>query len=294
MNGNEEILKLSQEQLRNLQLKSLEILLYFKEFCEQHNLRFYLCGGCCIGAVRHKGFIPWDDDVDVFMPRDDYEKLFKIWNKYADTSKYSCNRTTENKFIGNVMTTICDNTTTVVRPWQKGKDGSKGVMIDVLPLDGCAPSGIKRKIQMMWSMIFSLYCSKMVPVNHGKMVSLVAKLLLGIIFGNKAKTRIWKYAERQMSRYNIKDSKYITELCSGPGYMKNEYPKEIFESVVYKEFEGYMMPVPKGYDGYLKMAFGEYMKFPPLEKQIPHHDIVYMDLESGCTDDLIILKNGGK
>ena len=143
---NEKYLKLSDDDIRALQLKSLEILLYFKNFCEEHNLTFYFCGGCCIGALRHKGFIPWDDDVDVFMPREDYEKLFKIWDKFADTKKYSCNRTTENKFIGNVMTTIVDNNTEVIRPWQKGKDGAKGVMIDILPLDGCAPRGIKRKM----------------------------------------------------------------------------------------------------------------------------------------------------
>lgn len=271
-------LKLSGEELRNLQLKSLEILLYFKDFCEKHNLMFYFCGGCCIGTARHQGFIPWDDDIDVFMPRDDYEKLFKIWDKYADTEKYSCNRTTHDKFIGNVMTTITDNDTCVLRPWQKGKDGHKGVMIDVLPLDGCAPNGIKRKLQMLWSMIFTLYCSKMVPVNHGKPMAALCKILLSIVPSDKLKYKIWKFAEKQMSKYPISNSRYITELCAGPHYMKNEYPKEIFEKAVYKNFEGYQMPLPVGYDEYLKIAFGDYMKLPPKEKQVPHHDIVYMDL----------------
>ena len=274
----DKFLKLSDEELRSLQLKSLEILLYFKKFCEEHNLMFYFCGGCCIGVLRHQGFIPWDDDIDIFMPRNDYEKLFKIWNKYADTEKYSCNRTTKDVFIGNVMTTITDNHTKVIRPWQKGKDGAKGVMIDVLPLDGCAPKGIKRKMQMFWSMVFTLYCSKMVPVNHGKIMSAICKILLGIIPCDKLKYKIWKFAEKQMSKYPIKDSKFITELCAGPHYMKNEYPKEIFEKAVYKTFEGYQMPVPVGYDKYLKMAFGDYMKLPPKEKQIPHHDIIYMNL----------------
>ena len=111
--GKEKFVNLSQEDLRNLQMKSLEILIYFKNFCEDHNLKFYLCGGCCIGAIRHKGFIPWDDDIDVFMPRKDYEKLFEIWDKYADTEMYSCNRTTEKVFIGNVMTTVTDRKSVV-------------------------------------------------------------------------------------------------------------------------------------------------------------------------------------
>ena len=271
-------IELTPRQIRKLQLRSLEILLYFKKFCEKHDLLFYLCGGCCIGAIRNKGFIPWDDDVDIFMPRKDYEKLSKLWDKHADTKRYSLNRTSKDKFVGHIMTTIVDNNTEVVRPWQKGKDGHKGVMMDILPLDGCAPKGIKRKIQMMWSMIFSLYCSRMIPVNHGERTAKICKFLLKIFPTNESKYNIWKFAEKQMSKYLISDSKYITELCSGPGYMKNEYPKEIFEKAVYKEFEGYMMPLPIGYNEYLKIAFGDYMTLPPKEKQIPSHDIIYIDL----------------
>lgn len=273
----DKLIELTPEKLKKLQTKGLEILLYFKDFCEKHDLIFCFCGGCCIGAIRHKGFIPWDDDVDVFMPREDYEKLGELWNKYADTKQYSYNRTTENKFVGHIMTTITDNSTNVIRPWQKGKYGHKGVMMDVLPLDGCAPSRIKRKIQMMWSMIYSLYCSQIVPVNHGKIMKFACKILLAVVPSNKLKFKLWKFAEKQMSKYKISNSEYITELCAGPGYMKNKYPKEIFKKAVYKEFEGHMMPLPIGYDTYLKIAFGDYMSLPPKEKQVPHHDIMYMD-----------------
>ncbi len=278
MGESDKILKFTPDKLRELQLKGLEILLYFKEFCEKHKLTFFFCGGCCIGTLRHKGFIPWDDDVDVFMPRDDYEKLYVLWNKYADTKRYSCNRTNEKEYFGNIMTSITDNNTTLIRPWQKGKDGAKGVMLDVIPLDGCAPSGLPRKMQKIWALIFSLYCSGMVPVNHGKFMSILGKLLLSVFPTRRLKNKIWRFAEKQMTKYKICDSDYITELCTGPGYMKNEYPKEIFSSVVYKEFENYMMPIPVGYDKYLKMAFGDYMKLPPAEKQVPHHDAIFMDL----------------
>lgn len=274
------ILTLTHEELLGLQAKSLEILLYFKEFCEKYGLTFYLCGGCCIGAIRHKGFIPWDDDVDVFMPREDYEKLFKLWDKYADTSRYSCNRTTKNKFFGNIMTTITDNHTSVIRPWQKKAEGHKGVMMDVLPIDGCAPKGIKRKMQKLYSMIFSLYCSRFVPEKHGKFMAFACRILLGAVPENNLKNKIWMFAEKQMSKYKIKDCTHITELCSGPGYMQNEYPKKLFEKPVYKEFEGYLMPLPAGYDEYLKMAFGNYMMLPAKEKQVPHHDIIYINLNS--------------
>ncbi len=274
----EKTIILNSEQLRKLQLKSLEIFKYFKKFCDEHGLLCYFCGGCCIGAIRHGGFIPWDDDIDVFMPREDYDKLPELWAKYADVNKYSCERTNEKDFMGNIMTSIVDKETTVIRPWQEGKDGHKGVMIDVIPLDGCAPNGLKRKIQKFWAMIFSLYCSKMAPVNHGKLIHVIGKIMLCLVPGDKLKYKLWKFAEKQMTKYKISDSKFITELCSGPHYMQNEYPKELFESAVYKDFEGEKMPLPVGYDEYLKIAFGDYMKLPPKEKQVPHHDIVYMDL----------------
>ncbi len=76
----------SEKELRELQLKSLDMLLYFKKICEENSLLFYFCGGCCMGALRYKGFIPWDDDIDVFMPRSDYEKLKEIWDN--DNSRY--------------------------------------------------------------------------------------------------------------------------------------------------------------------------------------------------------------
>lgn len=69
------------EELRKWQLKLLEILVYFRDFCNEHNLRFWLAAGTCLGAVRHKGFIPWDDDLDVQMPREDYDKLIELWIK---------------------------------------------------------------------------------------------------------------------------------------------------------------------------------------------------------------------
>ena len=79
----------SREEIRALQLKSLEILKVFDKFCRRHKLRYFLCGGCCIGTIRHQGFIPWDDDVDVFMPRPDYERLRKLWKQEMDEHQYA-------------------------------------------------------------------------------------------------------------------------------------------------------------------------------------------------------------
>ncbi|MBO1720459.1 LicD family protein [Extibacter sp. GGCC_0201] len=271
----------SKEEIREIQEKSLEMALYFKKICDENNLLFYFCGGCCIGTVRHKGFIPWDDDVDVFMPRRDYELLKRIWKMKADTSRYTLENSDEFHIDYNLFLNIRDNSTTFIRPYQQELDISHGLILDVLPLDGCPSNKFKRKIQLMWAMVYSLYRSQMVPSNHGRFMEMAGKSALALIPSKKMRYKIWRFAEKKMTKYNIEDCRFVTELCAGPHYMKNEYPKEAFDAAVYKEFEGHMMPIPQGYDDYLRIAFGDYMKLPPKEKQVAHHDVIKCDLKTG-------------
>lgn len=266
--------------LRQLQLKSLEMGEYFVNFCKQNDLLCYLCGGGAIGTLRNKGFIPWDDDLDFFMPRDDYEKLVKLWNDKANTKKYSLVKSNKNMVDHNLFITIRDNDTTAIKPYQKGIDISHGVALDIIPLDGCPSGKLKRNIQIMWGLIYSLFCAQILPEKHGGFKKKVSKYLLKIFKSSKIRYKIWKFAERKMTKYEIKNSKFVTELCSGPFYMKKVYKKEWFLSNIYLDFEDSKMPIPIGYDGYLKTAFGDYMKLPPKEKQVPHHDLLLLDLNN--------------
>ena len=267
--------------LRELHLKSLEMGKYFVSFCEENNLLCYLCGGGAIGSLRHSGFIPWDDDLDFFMPREDYEKLALLWNKKANTKKYSLVKANENLVDHNLFITIRDNDTTAIKPYQKGLEISHGVALDIIPLDGCPSGNFQRKFQLMWGLIYSLFCAQVLPKKHGGLKKKVSKILLSIFKSKKIRYKIWKIAEKKMTKYKIKDSDYITELCSGPYYMKKKYKKEWFIDKIYIDFEDIKMPIPIGYDGYLKTAFGDYMTLPPKEKQLPHHDLLFLDLNNG-------------
>lgn len=100
--------------VEDLQNKMLEMLLYFDEFCRENSLKYYVCGGCLIGVVRHKGFIPWDDDIDLFMPRPDYERLAKIWNKKADIKKFVYCRTNREHIYHDGGASIRDIRTTYI------------------------------------------------------------------------------------------------------------------------------------------------------------------------------------
>lgn len=269
--------EIPESQVREMQQKGLEMLLFFDRFCTEHQLTYFLCGGCCIGTVRSGGFIPWDDDVDVFMPREDYERLKKLW---VNTDRYAIQYPTKEILTQNQFLTICDNNTTFIKTYQKDLDINQGLPLDVLPLDGC-PRGIRRKIQKLYALLYSLFVVGKAPENHGRGVYFLGKIALGLVPFRNWRYHVWRLCEQKMSRYAIADCDFITELCSGPHYMQNEYPKEIFDHPIRRNFEGYALPIPVGYDAYLTMAFGNYMELPPEEKRICHHEYEFMDMHNG-------------
>lgn len=270
--------KLTEKELKELQSKSIEMAKCFVEFCQHHHLTCYLCGGGCIGTVRHKGMIPWDDDLDFFMPRKDYEKLIRLWKRSAQNSRYVLEKSDAYHVDHNLFITIRDSETTLIKPYQKNLDITHGVALDILPLDGYPNGKLQRKLQCLWAFTYSLFCAQLIPVNHGKKVALLGRVALSLVPSRRVRYCIWRMAEKHMTKYSIKDCEGITELCSGPGYMRNWYPKKAFERAVYLPFEDGEMPIPIGYDEYLKIAFGNYMILPPEEKREAHHEALFMDL----------------
>jgi len=265
------------EQLKELQSVSLTMMLYFDKFCRENNLMYYMCGGGCIGAVRNSGFIPWDDDLDVFMPRQDYIRFEKLWK---DTKRYSLEINTDTYICRRPFFAIHDNSTTFIHSYRKDMDVNHGVALDILPLDGC-PKGFKRKLQKLWAMAFSLFIVGKSPENHGKMIKIIGDIVLFLFPLMKIRYHLWKFCEKKMTQYPISECDAITELCSGPHYMQNEYPKNIFGSGKFVEFEGHMLTIPHDYDTYLKIAFGNYMELPPVEKRVCHHEYEFMDMNNG-------------
>ena len=266
--------------LRAIQLKSLELLLYFKEICDKNGLLFYFCGGCCIGALRNQGFIPWDDDIDVFMPRKDYERLPQVWAEQADTSRYRYTRTTRDHYTRLLFATISDENTTFIKQRQYDLDTAHGIRLDILPIDGCPSSRFKRKTQILWALLYSMFNTREPVTSKGKAARIFSSLLLKLAFTDDLKYKVWSFAERRMSRFDMDKCDKATELCAWYHYMRNEYPAEAFRSAVYKPFEGHMLPLPAGYDAYWKIACGDYMTPPPEEKRTTGHDLVFYDLHN--------------
>lgn len=265
-----------------LQAKCLEMAEYFVQFCKENDLLCYLCGGGAIGTLRHKGFIPWDDDLDFFMPRKDYEILAQLWPQKAD-SRYQLSKSNENYIDRNLFITIRDTQTTCIKPYQQDLDIPHGLALDVLPLDYYPANGLSRKKQVIAALVYSLFCAQTIPEKHGGIMKWGSQALLALVPSKKLRYKIWKKAEAEMTKYTKEESDGITELCSGPYYMKKKYPISSFEDALWLPFEETELPIPIGYDEYLKTAFGDYMTPPPVEKQVAHHDAVLIDLEKSYT-----------
>lgn len=277
-------LKLSPEELRKLQLCELEGLIFFDNFCRKHGLTYYLCGGCLIGAVRHKGFIPWDDDTDVLMPRPDYERFIELYRKENPSERFVLVDDSDiNSFSGNIFAVLCDTDHTMVKDYQEDMDVPHGIPLDIFPIDGLAEKKIARYTQYFWTMVYSLFRSQTVPKNHGGLLGVGSKLLLSLFRKHKTRYKIWRYAERRMTRYCFDESVNVAELCAGFYFMKKVYPRElIYSGTTEVEFEGKKFMAMKGYDEYLKIPFGNYMELPPEEERVPHHEIVELKLGKPC------------
>jgi len=266
--------------VRDIQNKMLEILVYFHQFCMENHLTYVLAGGTCLGAVRHRGFIPWDDDIDVLMLREDYEKLQDLWEKNADTERYACVRSNDTINIHHTATEIKDNHTTFINKHSVELDINHGMMIDVIPLDGVPEARWRQILQMMDSMLYCCFNFQRLPEHKGKLTYYATKLALGVFRSPKIRYKLWKSAENRLAKYGTKNCAKVASLGEGVTIMRMHYPREWFETVSYEEFEGHSMPVPGNVDEYLKITFGNYMELPPVEEQVARHNSVFIDLEN--------------
>ena len=261
-----------------LQEKMLEILEELIRVCKDNDLTYFACGGTCIGALRHNGFIPWDDDLDVFMLRKDYEKLWRLRGKF-DSKKYKLCRTNSRKNYHHRVMQLVDLNTTFINKRSVDEDIEHGIYIDILPIDACAPKGIRRIRQFIDAILYSVYNVQCAPEFHGgKLFRFIVKVMLFAVPGRKLKNKIWRHCEKQMTKYDWDKADQAIELAAAISVLKRPYPKAWFEGVKTHEFEDIEINLPIGVEKYLTQVFGDYMSLPPEKDRHPRHNTVRIDL----------------
>ena len=231
------------------------------DFCEKNHIDYYLAWGSLLGAVRHNDMIPWDDDLDIIMTRENHEKFCELWKKDPPKNLFLQNITTD-KDVFFLYSKIRLNETTFEEKQTKRLNLHKGIFIDIFILDNLPKNEKKHKRFIKKRKILNRIYS-----NHILFKS--TKNIKGFICQFIPKNLILKLCEKMIYKEN---SNKIFDSCCWSGYPKVAYEASWFENKKLVKFGEYEFYIPSGYDSILKNNFGNYMQLPPKEKQIPGHN----------------------
>jgi lipopolysaccharide cholinephosphotransferase len=250
----------------------MQILLDVSEFCEKHSLTCFLAYGTLIGAVRHKGFIPWDDDVDIYMTRPDYERFLELFCGDAKPERLEVIHP-YHELSKHAFTKIIDTTTVKLEDGYSYPHGYLGVDIDVFVVDGQPDDDAE--FERWYKKLNRLYLLDYLSSRSGegsfkrKLAHLGIKLLN--IFLPLRKIR--EKTDALHAKYPYGSTKYagsITGLCNNRG---DRAPTECFEGSEWCEFEGHKLRMPKGYHEIMTRLYGDYMQLPPEEQRVAPHTV---------------------
>ncbi|MGI5874417.1 MAG: LicD family protein [Bacillota bacterium] len=276
-----ELIKLKEEDLKQLQKKSLEMAQYIINFCKERNIRVFFFAGSLLGAVRHNGFISWDDDIDMIFPAPDFERFVEAWEKDADKERYSLCLQTKAYNDHTLSGSIRDNNTTFITDSTVDLDVNQGLAIDIEPLHACPNSIIGQKVQLILAAGRSLFKAGRVPVRQGKAVTTISKIILGIFRTTGSRFFMWNGMEKLATKAdkNYEEAEYVREFTMFP-FITWLYPRKWYDSTEWVKFENTEVPIPIGAKEYLKKRYGDFMELPPEKDRHPEHRIVFMDLDT--------------
>lgn len=258
-------------EVKELHVNLLNLMQQFHQICIENNIRYYMLGGTCLGARRHKGFIPWDDDMDVGIPREDYERFCSLAkSKFPNNVELKFYENTQNspfhyaKFINRNTTLIEQNYRNYV----------EGLYIDVFPLDGTSEkiSQIKTQYRMIWflhAMIMNHESTSKKNTWYKELFKWGSKLV-DLQFMHRE-------MEKKLTQYDLNKSNYIANFLGAWG-LKEIMQKSIFGTPTLYRFEECFFYGPEKIDEYLHNLYGDFMKLPPENQRVLRHSYYYIDL----------------
>ncbi len=266
------------EDLTELHGYEQEALKSFINLCEDNNLRYYVIGGTLIGAVRHKGFIPWDDDVDVAMPREDYDKLLTIKDKLE--KPYVIEDFIHNRDFKSYFAKVRSEDIEILEALTDNEaDRRTGYLIDIIPIDGTPDGKLSRKLYYLHVLWLRFLCGTAnvytgIRTSRPKWEQAVLKVVRALrLYRLIDIHRVYKRMDRLFHKQDWHDAKLAGTITGA--YKTNEIVDNTFwgydKEPVYLDFEGLKVRAPYEYDKYLTFMFGNYMELPPEEKRKIHY-----------------------
>jgi len=271
--------------IEDVQRVQLEILLEFHRICKENEIPYQLFAGTLLGSIRHKGFIPWDDDIDVCMLRKDYESFLECCKRDLSDDFFLQYWRTDKKAVLQFAKVRKNNTVFVNKTYQDS-GMHNGIWIDIFPLDNVKPDALLGKLQpRLFDLLYILSSSKLKnrALNAKNRFNKTMRLFFYYALKPIPKRWLDMLCQKVLRMYENQETKYVNHLTNGASKKRlKKYlrEKETFYKMIDGEFEGHLFPIPKNYDEVLRRNFGDYMKLPPEEERYPHHGIIEICLDT--------------
>lgn len=259
--------------LRKVQLVQLKIAEEIKRICNENGIKYFLTTGTLLGAVRHKGFIPWDDDLDIGMPRNDYDKFLEIAPQKL-SSGYFLQTWRNDKDYPLAFAKLRKSGTSFIQSEFKDMDMHHEIWVDIFPYDAFPDDAKDRKIHIfklrIYRALISVKCKRKEWLLHKNPIWSYLKHIPFILYAlTQKRERIFDKYEMVLKKYNNSDTKNVTMISENwvvPRKCIEHFSEHIFEKV--------MFSVPEYSDLFLRETYGDYMKLPPENERVPKHKVI--------------------
>ena len=244
----------------------IKILISIDKCCRENNIKYSLCWGTMIGAIRHQGFIPWDDDIDIMMPRDEYNRFLQIYHD----SDYGIYTPETSKNCIQIISKIYDKRTRVF--FNNHYKSYFGVWISIFPYDNVPDENLKEweKKRNFWVNVYHVKIAHYLKTDS--VLRRAIKLLVKIPLIPFSSFWIYRRVEKHLTKYNEQQTKKVCLLYARNFTGFRYFPKEWFDEVIDVDFENVKTKIIKGYDEFLNHTYGDFMKFPPESERVPEHN----------------------